>query len=323
MFYPDQARYAKLAAAELGSEFVDLDHGNGYLFAVRGNGKEFFSGAGSICAYPINNATSHTIARDKAHTKRVLSHYGLPVIPGRPFFLSPDFSKLRNAGYEVSDAVMYARELGFPIFCKPLMGGRGDFAEVVHDAALLHDYIERAGKRYDAIVIERLMSGAEYRVLVHDGRALYYAAKRHATMRADGTSSVTELLAQVNRKLKGTGISPYTAAAVAELDSNIVPRAGTLVPLAGRSNLSAFGEIDSLDTCVPQALENLAAASCRAIGLRIGAVDIFDISEQRDFSQLVVIEVNGNPGITTLEKAGHIEVAVGLWKSMIRELLEL
>jgi len=325
MFYPDHARYAKLAAAELGVEFVDLNDGNGYLFALVGPSGMFLSGAGTVCSYPINNASSLTIARDKAHTKKVLSHFGIPVIPGCHFFLSDDYAKLRNAGHEAGDAHAYAASLGFPLFCKPLAGGRGNFAEVVRDAAELDAYIARVRRHFDAILIEPFIRGDEYRVVIHDGMPIYTTSKRQAAVHGDGVHSVAALLEELNRRLQGTGISPYTPASIAftGFQETDVPPAGTVIPLAGRRNLSALGEVESLDTSVPPELARVATASCAALGLRLGAIDLFDVSERRDRSELLVIEVNGNPTLSSLERAGRLDLILRLWVSMIRESLEL
>jgi len=58
-----------------------------------------------------------------------------------------------------------------------------------------------------------------------------------------------------------------------------------------------------------------------AIGLRVGAVDLFDSSPTGDFSDLVVIEVNGNPGLRTLELAGRDDLIRAIWISMYEECL--
>ena len=51
MVYPDQARYARLAAEKLGLEFVDLDDGDGYVFAIQSGARRILSGAGWICTW--------------------------------------------------------------------------------------------------------------------------------------------------------------------------------------------------------------------------------------------------------------------------------
>jgi glutathione synthase/RimK-type ligase-like ATP-grasp enzyme len=72
---------------------------------------------------------------------------------------------------------------------------------------------------------------------------------------------------------------------------------------------------------VPVALAALAISAVRALGLRIGAVDMFDISSQGDLSRLVVIEVNGNPGLRTLENTNRSDLIRSIWTSMLNECL--
>jgi glutathione synthase/RimK-type ligase-like ATP-grasp enzyme len=69
-------------------------------------------------------------------------------------------------------------------------------------------------------------------------------------------------------------------------------------------------------------LAGMSARAVSALGLRIGAVDLFDLSEAGDLSKLAVIEVNGNPGLRTLELAGRMDLIRGIWVAMLNELLE-
>lgn len=102
--YPNQARYAKIATARLGLTF-----GNGYVFAVDNKTRRIISGAGWISSYPINNALSNGISRDKAHTKAVLRQLGIEVIHGSHFITSQAHSALRNSGHDLTDALPYKR----------------------------------------------------------------------------------------------------------------------------------------------------------------------------------------------------------------------
>ena len=71
----------------------------------------------------------------------------------------------------------------------------------------------------------------------------------------------------------------------------------------------------------PPTLARLAVTAVQALGLRIGAVDMFDLSTARDFSDPVVIEVNGNPGLRTLELAGRTDLIRAIWVSMLNACL--
>ena len=322
-YYPDQARYAHLAAEALGLRFVDLDDGCGYAFAVEGATGCVVSGAGWVCSYPVNSASSFMLSRDKAHTKSVLRHFGVPVIPGSLFFNTTEHVALRNAGREAQDALPFALELGFPVFCKPNKGARGDYAELVTDAAALADYQARLPASYESFLVEKIVDGDEYRVLVYGGEALYVARKTSPQMIGDGKSDLSMLLGAMNASLAGTGISPHPIAVLAAsgFAPDYIPAPGECVAIAGRRNLSAMGGIDYLSTDIPEPLHRIARSSCAALGLTLGAVDIFDISPGRNLADLVVIEVNGNPALKALEQIGRMDIIVDIWVRMIRQIL--
>jgi glutathione synthase/RimK-type ligase-like ATP-grasp enzyme len=323
MVYPDQARYARLAAEKLGLEFIDLDDGNGYVFAIQSGSRRILSGAGWVCSYPINNSSSYLISRDKAHTKSLLRHAGIATIPGRHFFNTSTYRALRNSGHEAGDALAFAATIGFPVFCKPNFGARGDYAELIDSPLSLTDYMKRLPQSYDAFLVEEVIRGDEYRVLVHDDRPVYYALKRPPHLLGDGVHTLAELLDAVNVSLEGTGVSPYPVSSITfgGRAPGYRPNDGEAVNLAGRQNLSALGGVDILDTGVPVPLGRIARDACVALGLQLGAVDMFDTSESRDLSGLVVIEVNGNPTLKALEESGRLDVIVDIWVSMFRKLL--
>src|SRR5262249_29717029 len=136
--------------------------------------------------------------------------------------------KLRGPGREVSDATAFARRLGFPVFCKPNIGARGNFAEIVRDEAGLVDYAQRVAVEFESFLIEPLIEGAEHRVLVHDGRAVFQSTKQAPVLIGDGTSTLGELLAASNAALAGQGVSetPQSAIATAGRAMHDIPKAG-------------------------------------------------------------------------------------------------
>lgn len=320
MLLPDPARYARDAAEVIGAVFDDLDNGGGYLFRISKNGRSVLAGAGSVASFPVNSATAVSIARDKAHAKTVLRHAGLPVIPGGLFFAHDRRKALRAPGREAADAVVFAEGLGFPVFCKPNTGARGNFAEIVTTPDALLNYAERVAVEFESFLVEPIVSGVEHRVLVHDGRALFHATKAPAHLTGDGVRTLAELLDASNALLEGTGISSYPQKAIsaAGLDPAAIPPAGARIDLPGRRNLSSSGDIAHFGADVPAPLRDLAVAATEAIGLRVAGVDIFDLGE----AGLVVLEVNGNPGLKSAELAGRYDLIVSLWTAMLRECLE-
>lgn len=82
-------------------------------------------------------------------------------------------------------------------------------------------------------------------------------------------------------------------------------------PIAGgAANRAAGGRAASLSTDVPNALAALAAASADALQLQLAAVDIFETE-----SGPVVIEVNSNPAIETLEDHDRWDLIETVWRA--------
>ncbi|HVY90916.1 MAG TPA: hypothetical protein VG942_18760 [Hyphomonadaceae bacterium] len=323
MTLPDPARYARDAAEAIGAEYADLDQGGGYLFRISRRGREVIAGAGGVCSFPINSATAFTLSRDKAHTKTVLASRDIKVIPGGIFFAHKRRVGLRWPGREVEDARAFAHRLGYPVFVKPNQGSRGNFAEIVSDDAGLVDYAARVAVEFESFLIEPVVRGAEHRVLVHDGRVVFHAVKQAPALVGDGVQDVTSLLDAVNADLASTGISTYPPSVlkIANLAPEALLARGQRVLLPGRRNLSAVGEIERFSDAAPRVLADLCRRAVEALGLRIGAVDLFDSSPDGDLSDLVVIEVNGNPGLKTLELAGRSDLIRGIWVAMLEEKL--
>lgn len=319
---PDSARYARDAADAIGARFEDLDDGGGYLFRISRGERFVLGGGGNICAYPVNSAAAYTISRDKAHTKAVLRSRGLPVIPGGLFFTQTRRIAMRTPGREAADAAVFAAKLGYPVFCKPNLGSRGTFAEIVRDEAGLADYIRRVAVDFEAVLIEPLMAGTEHRVLVQDGRAVFHSSKAEPALTGDGRSTLGELLDAMNAAIAADGVSALPSSVLGKNPAR-VPLAGERFILRGRRNLSAAGDIEQVSEQVPVTLSRLAIAAVEALALRIGAIDIFDISPQGDLSELVVIEVNGNPGLRTLENAGRRDLIRSIWTAMLNECLSV
>src|SRR4051812_10333056 len=207
-FYPDQSIYAEFACAEFGLAFRDLDGGSGLIFSVAAGDKSLHFGAGRSSWYPQNSATASTLASDKYFTAKILEAAGVPVIGGGYFFLHERYRAHRPVGHERADALAYFARLGGAAFAKPLTGSRGDFAQRINGKAALLHYLDEVAKYYDAVLIQPIVEGIEYRIFLLDDEALYCARKHPPSIGGDGVHTLRELLVAHNDALRARGLSP-------------------------------------------------------------------------------------------------------------------
>ncbi len=309
-FYPDQAVYAEFASAEFGLQFRDLDGGSGLLFSAASRDKVLHFGAGRCSWYPQNSATASTLASDKYFASRILHDAGVPALGGEYFFLHDRHRAHRPTGHERSDALVYFHALGGSAFVKPLAGSRGDFAQAVHGEAALARYIDDVETYYDAVLMQPIIEGAEYRVFMLDDDVLYCARKYPPSVVGDGVHTLRELLAAHNDGLRARGLSPASLSAN-DPSLDAVPPRDAHREIPGRMNLSAGGTMVLADAPSETAVAQ-ARQAARAIGLRVAAVDLFvDIGGKPGANE--IIEVNSNPSIRLLEDCSRSDFILKIW----------
>ena len=309
-WYPDQSVYAAYACAEFGLKFSDIDGGTGLIFSVASKDKSVHFGAGRCSYFPQNNATASTLASDKYFTNTILERAGIATLGGEYFFLHDRHRAHRPAGHERGDALDYFRKLGGTAFVKPLTGSRGDFAQGLHDEAALARYLDEVSHYYDAVLIQPIVSGSEYRVFLLDDEVLYTARKYPPFVLGDGARPIRALLAAHNQALQVRGLSAVTVTDDMSLDSVLAK--GERWDIPGRMNLSAGGTMVLENPPSAAALE-LARRAARALGLRVAAVDLFtDAGGEADATG--IIEVNANPSIRLLEQSERHDLILTIWR---------
>jgi cyanophycin synthetase len=239
------------------------------------------------------------IAQDKDDTRRVLGAIGLPVPEGL-------------TATTVEAALEGVREIGFPVLLKPLDAshGRGISGAITDEESVAAAFaVARSFSR--RVVIERFVTGRDYRVLVVDGRVIAAAERVPAHVVGDGRSTIAELIVQANsdpRRGKGHSRTltrlPDDAAtdaflAAQGLTQQSVPAPGQQVFLRATANLSTGGtSIDRTDEMHP---DNVTACEMAAgvVGLDIAGIDVLspDITVPFRENGAVIIEVNAAPGL--------------------------
>jgi hypothetical protein len=308
--YPDQSVYAEYACAQFGLAFQDIDGGTGQVFSVASETKSIHFGAGRCSWYPQNNATASTLASDKYFTNAILERAGVATLGGEYFFLHERHRADRPAGHERENALVYFRKLGASAFVKPLLGSRGDFAQVVHGEAALARYFAEVSRYYDSILIQPVVSGIEYRIFLLDDEVVYAARKHPPFVLGDGARPIRDLLTAHNEALRSRGLSSAAVAGDAALDV-VLPK-GERWEIPGRMNLSAGGMM-VLEELHSEAAITVATKAAQALGLRVAAVDMFT-EVGGDPQLMAIIEVNSNPSIRLLEQSGRSDLILKIWR---------
>jgi hypothetical protein len=309
--YPDQTVYAAYACAEFGLGFDDIDGGTGLAFRVTSPTKAVYFGAGRCSWYPQNNATAATLASDKYFANRILEDAGIATLGGDYFFLTTRHRAFRPASHEREDAFDYFKKLNQSAFLKPLTGSRGDFAQAIGDEAALGRYLDTVAPHYDAVLMQPIASGLEYRIFLLDDEVVYSVRKFPPSLEGNGGSSVRDLLIAHNASLKDRGLSAIDPATLPDAELSIVLPPGERWEIPGRTNLSAGGRMAFAS---PNATAlTMAREALRALGLRAAAVDLFADLGGNSLST-AIIEVNSNPSIRLLEELQRADLILKIWR---------
>jgi cyanophycin synthetase len=246
------------------------------------------------------SALAVDIAGDKQLTRQLLESAGLPVPPGKI---------VRTA----DEAVEAARRIGFPVVVKPLDGnhGRGVGLDLT-SARVVRGAFSRALKesRRGWVVVEGMVGGRDYRLLVIGGHMVAVAERVPAHVVGDGKHTVRELVAAANTDpRRGIGhekvltrirIDDVAEALVRsqgqELDG--VPDTDVMVLLAATGNMSTGGSAIDRTWDAHEDNVEIAEEAARVVGLDVAGIDFIapDITVPVREAGGAIVEVNAAPG---------------------------
>jgi len=246
-----------------------------------------------------SSAIAESIAQDKELTKKLLDAAGVPVPKGRPV-------------KDAEDAWAAACELGVPVVVKPRDGnqGKGVAVNVRTREEVLAAYAAAEQAR-DHVMVERYLSGNDFRLLVV-GRRLVAAARRDPPqVIGDGVHTVQELVDLVNRDpRRGEGHATsltrirFDDIALARLASqgysaDSVPPRGQRVILRDNANLSTGGTATDVTDDVHPEVAARAVTAAQMIGLNVCGIDVVceNVLAPLEEQGGGIVEVNAAPGL--------------------------
>ena len=291
--------------------------GNGSILQL-GYGKHLRLIQASLTDAP--SCISVDIVSNKDVTKRILRDFMIPVPEG-------------DITHSVEGAIFTAKSIGFPVVVKPLDGnqGKGVTVNVSTEEEVKAAFLE-AKKYSNSVLVEKYISGNDYRLLVVGDKISAAAERRPPCVIGDGIHSVLELVQIENSsELRGEDHEkPLTKIKLDDLarkvllsqgcDENYIPKANEVVYLRYNSNISTGGTArDCTDEVHPYNAE-LAVKAARALGLDIAGVDVCckDISKPLCEQDGAIIEVNASPGLRM-----HIYPSAGESRNVAEDILNM
>ena len=248
-------------------------------------------------------ALAESIAQDKELTRQLLYSVGVPMPEGR-------------AAQSREDAWSAAQDLGLPVVVKPQDANHGRGVSIcLEDRVAIEEAYDIASREGSGVVVERFISGSQYRVLVVGDQAVAASGGEAEQVLADGLHTVEELVALANQDPRRGEDSamPLTPLVLDEISLQLLRHQGldkTAVPAAGRAVIIHHNGDLTVD--VTERMHPDVAASCvvaaQPVGLDVAGIDLIadDIGQPLETQNGAVIEVNASPGLVM-----HLKPLVG------------
>lgn len=260
------------------------------------------------------------LACDKEDTKFLLEQAEVPIPKG-------DIVR-SEAG--LRDAV---DRIGYPLVVKPVSGnhGRGITTDIRNwdDAVIALDAAKKISR---SVIVEKFITGDDYRLLVIDYKLVAAARRTPAHVVGNGRSTVQELIDAVNadprrgygheKVLTQIDINDLTLGLLEEKGltvESVIPE-GQMLKLKDTANLSTGGTAEDVTDYVHPFNIFMAERIARIIGLDICGIDIMtsDIGKPLHETGGAVLEVNAAPGFRM-----HLAPASGLPRNVAGHVMDM
>jgi cyanophycin synthetase len=260
------------------------------------------------------------LAGNKDETKRILQEQAIPVAKGLTISTNEDLEIALD-------------KIGFPLVFKPLNGNHGKGATInvnsKEEAIAAFAYAQKYSHR---VIVERFITGHDFRVLVIDNRMVAAAQRVPAHIVGDGINTVNRLIEIENSDpRRGYGHENVLTEIAIDRDTldllnkkgytlDSIPEKSEIVYLKSTANLSTGGtSIDVTDLVHPQNVF-MCERIARVIGLDICGIDIMakNLTELLTDNGGVVLEVNAAPGFRM-----HLAPSEGLPRNVAAPVLDM
>jgi cyanophycin synthetase len=260
------------------------------------------------------------IACNKEQTKKMLDDASIPVANG-------------GICVDEEDLEIVIKKIGYPIVLKPLDGNHGKGASI--NVKTWEDAVEGLAyaKKYShRIIVEKFITGFDFRVLIIDNKLVAAAKRVPAHVVGNGSKTIQQLIDTTNldprrgygheNVLTQIDIDRDTTDLLEKLNytTETVPRSGEIVYLKSTANLSTGGtSVDVTDMMHPENVF-LCERISRVIGLDICGVDIMaeNLTQPLKENGGCILEVNAAPGFRM-----HLAPSEGLPRNVASPVIDM
>jgi cyanophycin synthetase len=266
------------------------------------------------------NSIAVDIACNKDETKRLLQDAAIPVAKGVTI---SDIEDLPDA----------IRRVGYPLVFKPLDGNHGKGASInVKTDEAAKEAFEYAKTYSRKIIIEKFITGYDFRILVIDHKMVAAALRVPAHVTGNNVNTIKELIDKENEDpRRGYGHENVLTEITIDRDTldllekksytlETIPSKGEIIYLKSTANLSTGGtSIDVTDLVHPQNVF-ISERISRVIGLDICGIDIMaeNLTQPLPENGGVVLEVNAAPGFRM-----HLAPSEGLARNVAAPVIDM
>lgn len=260
------------------------------------------------------------IACNKEQTKKILNDNAIPVAKGD---ICIDEEDLKNT----------IDRIGYPIVLKPVDGNHGKGASINvktwEDALAGMEFAKKYGRK---VIVERFITGHDFRILVIDNKMVAAAQRVPANVVGDGKLTITQLIEETNKDpRRGYGHENVLTEITVDRDTTdllekrgysleSIPAKDEVVYLKSTANLSTGGtSIDITDMIHPENVF-LAERIARVIGLDVCGIDIMakNLTQPLKETGGVILEVNAAPGFRM-----HLAPSEGLARNVASPVIDM
>ena len=260
------------------------------------------------------------IAGDKKATKDMLHDAGIPVPKGTTVYSLEELKRATNW-------------LGFPLVTKPLDGNHGKGATInIRSLKEAQKGFAEAQKYSEGVMVEQFIEGADFRLLVINGKFVAAAMRTPAMVTGDGVSTIKELIDKENRNpRRGVGhekeltkisVDQQTKTILKNkgiTTSSVLPE-GEVLHLKSTANISTGGTATDVTDLIDPYNILMAERIAGLVGLDICGIDVMttDIAIPLNEERGAVLEVNAAPGFRM-----HISPTYGLARNVAEPVIDM